>query len=66
MAKEFALSPFCFLGKCCAQSLLRGDLLIDKKVRKPGKILYRSPTKQKMVSRVASAAGNQQERYVIF
>ena len=64
-AKDIALSPFCFLGKVCARSLLSGDLLIVRRTGSQGRKNIEAPPNEEMVSRVASAAGNQQERYAI-
>ncbi|MBR5546920.1 MAG: hypothetical protein IKU70_08045 [Clostridia bacterium] len=41
-AKDIALSPFFFWENHGAQSLLRGDILIDKTDRKQRKRLYKT------------------------
>ena len=33
MAKDIALSPFCFWGKCCAQSLLSATYWKHAKIK---------------------------------
>lgn len=37
LAKDIALSLFCFLGKLCARSLLSGDLLIVRRIGSKGR-----------------------------